>query len=180
MASAVISTGARSLFALGVAALLAGCGSKEPDQPMSCPTVLLLNHANHFTQFRPGGGRDITDIKAEGEITGYKGACIRGKDGLDVTISVSFEVERGPAAKEAEAAFSYFVAVPAFYPDPKAKAVLPVRVAFPAGAAMVRLADEEVTLSLPVQPGERVGKYEIFLGFQLDDDQLNYNRQRGR
>lgn len=153
---------------------LAGCGSTEQAAAPDCPPVLILADAERFTQYRPGAGRDITDIEAEGEITGFKGACQLTKTGMEVTLAVSFAVQAGPADSDGVATFSYFVAVPAYYPEPQAKAVLPVKVGFPQGTTRVSFVDEEVTLTLP---DRGAAAPEIYIGFQLDDEQLRRNRQ---
>lgn len=170
----------RALALAGAAALLGGCSGMGETTAISCPKVLILADAERFTQFAAGGGRDITDIVAEGEIAGFGGACEKTKTGVDVTLALGFTLERGAANADGVARFSYFVAVPAFYPEPAAKAVLPVAVAFPDNVAAIRHIDEEVTLSLPLAAGEGGAKYEIFVGFQLDDAQLRFNRQRAR
>lgn len=166
-----------ALALLGGLLLLAACARNEA-AAVACPTVLILGDAGRFTQFRPGGGRDITDIEAEGEIAGFRGACERTKDGIDLTLALAFQLSRGAADSDRQIDFSYFVAVPAFYPDAKAKAVLPVRVAVPDNVSMMRYVDEQVTLKLPLEPGESGGRYEVFIGFQLDEEQLRHNRQR--
>lgn len=165
----------RKWAGLAVIALLGGCAGATPAEPITCPEILILADAHRITQFRPQG-RDITDILAEAEIAGYQGACQKADGAIEVSVAIAFDVARGPGNRDSEAAFSYFVAMPAFYPDPKAKAVLPVRVAFPENASSVRLVDEEVTLRVPVREGAPLP--EIFIGFQLDDEQLRYNRQR--
>ncbi len=165
----------RNWGAFALVALLGGCAGATPAEPVTCPEILILADAHRITQFRPGG-RDITDILAEGEITGYQGSCRNVDDAVEVTVALAFDIVRGPGNKDGQAAFSYFVAMPAFYPDPQAKAVLPVRVAFPENASSVRLVDEEVTLRVPLREGAPLP--EIFIGFQLGDAQLRYNRQR--
>ncbi len=162
------------------ALLLAGCGTFGGDEPPpACPQVLILADAQHFTTFR-GPGRDISDIEAEGEIAGFQGACETTDDGLELTLALGFEITRGAADTDRVAEFAYFVAVPDFYPDPAAKAVMPVRVAFPENVSSVRYVDEQVTLDLPLQAGESARQYEVFIGFQLSDEQLRYNRANPR
>lgn len=172
-----------ALLALGAGlALLAGCTAKEDQPTPSCPHVLILADAEKFTQFRPGRGRDITDIIAEGEIAGFKGACQYGKrnESIEMTLSVSFALTRGAANDDGLVSFPYFVAVPSMFPDPAGKAVMPVTVQFPANLSKVRYNDEEVSLSLPLTVGQSGAAYEVIIGFQLDEDQLTYNRGKKR
>lgn len=163
-------------------ALLSACSSNEDKPAPSCPTVLILADAEHFTQFRPGRGRDVTDIVAEGDIIGFKGSCEFGKKNatLEMTLSVSFSLARGAANSNAVVEFPYFVAVPSMYPDPAGKAVIPASVQFPGNLSKVRYSDEELQLSLPLGDGLAGASYEVIIGFQLDEDQLAYNRSRKR
>lgn len=156
---------------------LAGCGSGVK-APQACPPVLILADAESLTQYRPGAGRDITDIEVQGQITGFRGVCEATKTGLDVTVAVAFELQRGAADTDRVASFSYFVAVPDFYPAAGAKAVLPVRVGFPEGTERVRFVDEEVTLTLPRREGADPATHDIYVGFQLDHEQLRHNRDQ--
>ncbi len=170
----------RMIFS-GTAALallaLAGCGSTAKT-PQACPPVLILADAERLTQYRAGGGRDITDIEVQGQIADFRGACELTETGLDVTLAVAFELQRGAADSDRIATFSYFVAVPDYYPAAEAKAVLPVQVGFPEGAESVRFIDEEVTLSIPSREGENPAAHDIYIGFQLDPEQLRHNRNQ--
>lgn len=162
--------------------LLSACSSNENKPQPNCPSVLILADAEHFTQFRPGRGRDVTDIVAEGEITGFKGTCEFGKHNasLEMTLSVSFSLTRGAANSDGVVNFPYFVAVPSMYPDPAGKAVMPATVQFPTNMSKMRYSDEELQLSLPLGDGRSGPSYEVIIGFQLDEDQLAYNRGHKR
>ena len=175
------NTPARLALLAGLA-LLSACSSNEDKPQLSCPTVLILADAEHFTQFRPGRGRDVTDIIAEGDIIGFKGSCEPGKKNatIEMTLSVSFSLTRGAANSDGVVNFPYFVAVPGMYPDPAGKAVMPSTVQFPGNLSKVRYSDEEVQLSLPLSLGQSGASYEVIIGFQLDEDQLAYNRSHKR
>ncbi len=164
------------LAAFGVtASLLAGCSSKAPPP---CPSVFVLGDADKLTQFKPGAGRDITDVDFTAEFQGYKGECgYDAGEGSKLTFYVSFSVARGPANTTRKANFQYFVAVPYFYPNPAAKAIFPVTVEFPEGNSYVRHDDQPVSLTIPVAPGDDLHKYEVYIGFQETQEQLDYNRE---
>lgn len=168
--------------ALAGAALLSACSSGENAPQPSCPQVLILADAETFTQFRPGRGRDITDIVAEGEISGFKGTCQFGKrnETIEMTLAVSFTLTRGAANTEGVVSVPYFVAIPGMYPDPAGKAVMPLAVEFPPNMSKVRYNDEQVQLSLPVGGNQTGASYEVIIGFQLDEDQVAFNRSRRR
>jgi hypothetical protein len=174
----------RVVIAAALPVALAGCsalgGKKEPPP---CPEVNVLADTAKFTRFKPGPGRDITDIALQGEITGYKGSCKYDRDSkqLTVTLQVSMTFTRGPAAKGSEARAAYFIAVPAYFPKPEAKQVLGVRFAFQPPADHVQITDNEVDVVLPVADfAKDLPNRQIYVGFQLDPAELDYNRRESK
>jgi hypothetical protein len=170
----------RLLAAVAATLVLASCSSlSKPKEGPPCPQISMLAETSRVTKFRDGPGRDITDIEYEAEIGGYKGECVyKDDDSVVITLAVVIDAERGPAAQGNAAEPSYFIAVPAYYPNPAAKSVLPVRIEFPENISKVRFRDEDVTMRIPLK-GKPGTDYEIFLGFQVTAEQLDYNRRRG-
>ncbi len=168
---------AMALLSLG----LGGCSLFSKKQgPPPCPEINVLADAAKFTQFRPGEGRDITDQVLSGEITGYLGSCSydQGAKKLTVELQVQMTFTKGPAAAGNDAHVAYFVAVPAFFPKPEAKQVLGVQFAFASNADHVRITDNKVDVVLPVADfGKDLPNREIYVGFQLDPQELDYNRR---
>ncbi|WP_142847350.1 hypothetical protein [Telmatospirillum sp. J64-1] len=163
---------------LAAAALLSACGTSQRAEAPPCPPVSVLADASEMTRFRPGPGRDITDVELEAEITGFRGSCVYRGNTAHMTLAVAIEVKRGPAAQGREADLPFFLAIPAFYPADEAKAVLPVRIAFPPNVEAVRYVEENIELTVPMKEGEALETYRIYLGLQLDEAQLEYNRQQ--
>ncbi len=167
------------LSALGLA--LAGC-AQHPALP-PCPPVYMLADARHVTQFLPGKPHDLIDMVAAGEIVGWHGRCgykpADGKAGgtASVDLEVTFEAKRGPANTDGKAHFTYFVAIPAYYPKPQAKAMFNVTIPFPKGIDTVRQADVPIILTLPVKSEDAIRGVPIYLGFQITPAQLRYNRE---
>ncbi len=157
-----------------LAPVMAACST--PELP-PCPPIYILGDAGKLTKFRAGAGRDLTDVEFQAEIQGFQGSCKYDDKGAVVDLQVSFSVERGPANGDRKADFAYFTAIPYFYPSADAKAVFPVSVAFPTGQNRMRLNDEEITLRIPVKDKELIDKYEIYLGFQTNSDELDFNRR---
>lgn len=167
------------------ATVLSACGSSNKSGPrLTCPPVLLERSTADLTAFRPGPGRDLTDVLYEAQVTGYTGDCARGKGEttISVTLQPTFTINRGPAwsGSQGEGEITYFVAVPAYYPDPAGKQVFSIPFAFPSGTmSSVILRDEKVTLELPM-PDTSSRPPAIYIGFQLTPEQLDYNRTSGR
>jgi hypothetical protein len=166
--------------ALAAPIVLSGCSVFQKKTLPPCPPIYILADASTLTKYRPGPGRDLTDVEAEAEIVGFKGNCSYDANGAEVTIQVSVDAKRGPANASRKATLPYFVAIPYFYPKPEAKAVFPLTVEFPEGVSDVRVTDEEVTLRIPVKDQEIIDKYEIFLGFQETEEELEHNRRLRR
>jgi len=169
---------ALSVLAMGVA--LAGCSSLAKTEPPPCPPVYILSDTSHITKFRPGAGRDLTDVEFEAEIVGFKGECGYDAKGANVDLSISLDVKRGPAAAARDVTLSYFVAIPKFYPADEAKAVLVTPVTFPEGVESVRVTDEGVRMQIPLKNRELIDQYVVYLGFQTTPEELEQNRRTKR
>ena len=156
--------------------ILASCSLFQKKEAPPCPPVYILSDASKLTKFRDGPGRDITDVEYEAEITGFTGGCKYDAKGAIVDLQVTFNVKRGPADTDRKANFSYFVAIPFFYPSPDAKAEFETEVAFPEGTNYVKFTDEEVVMRVPVKDKELIDKYEIYLGLQQTREELDRNR----
>lgn len=176
-------------FALPVLALVAGgcdtIGSLfEDEAPPPCPRIGVVPDASIVTKFRAGPGRDIIDVLYEGEIADVivtrceEGSRDSGDAELAVDLSVWIEARRGPADRDHEADFVYFVAVAQFLPKPEGRAEFAVHVPFEGNRTRVVAADGPVTIKIPVAPDANVTDFEIVIGFRLSAEELEYNRRR--
>ncbi|MGE3934878.1 MAG: hypothetical protein AB7F67_16580 [Rhodospirillaceae bacterium] len=172
--SAVARRAAMLTAAAIAAAGVAACGSKTPQRP--CPPVLVPRDAGTMIKFRPGPGRDPTDVLYEVRIADFVGTCSFARSGAaTVDIKVTLDVRRGPAETTGRADFAYFAAIPRFFPSPNGKQTFPVSASF--GGTPGRLvAQEEIRLVLPLRPDERTDEYEIFLALQLTPEEIEYNK----
>jgi hypothetical protein len=156
---------------------LSACSLLEKKEPPPCPPVYILSDAANITKFRDGPGRDLTDVETEAEVVAYKGSCSYDDKGAKVDLQVTIEAKRGPANSKGRAQLTYFVAIPHFYPSPQAKAVFPVQIEFPPGTTQVRYTDEAVSMRIPVKTKDLIDKFEIYLGFQTSQEELDMNRK---
>ena len=95
-----------------------------------------------------------------------------------LTLQVGIDAERRPALTGRRADIAYYIAIPAFYPDPKAKQVLPVTLEFSSDSNRLHYTDGEVQILVPMSDLKELPKYEIFVGLQLTPDELAFNRQQ--
>lgn len=168
---------ARNFFVLlGLAGILGGCAGAKPPP---CPNFLILGQGGELVKFRPGPGRDVTDILFEAKITDFRGSCGHDDDEVSISLAVVFDIRRGPANLDRKAAFEYFVAIPKFFPRKEGKGTFPVAAPFKENQSRVFFRDE-LEMRIPLRPKEVGADYEVYLGLQLTPDELQFNRGRRR
>lgn len=164
--------------ALGACLVLTGCGLfGDGPPPRPCPPVFVLEEADRLTKFRAGPGRDITDIAFEARIADFTGSCEDDDGKMELDLAIDFAVERGPANRSNEARFTYFVAIPKFYPQPEGKRRFDVVARFEGGRTR-GVRREELNLNIPVPKGQSTRDFEIYLGIQLSPEELEFNKER--
>ena len=103
----------RLLLAPGiVAASLSGCGPSLEEQSQlraSCPQAMRVQDASTLTRFRPGAGRDRTDVLFEAELGQVNVACSARKNEVSVDLTMQILVAQGPANRDRVANVGYFV-----------------------------------------------------------------------
>ena len=168
----------RTALAISVLGLLvAACGLFEKDTVGKCPAVFILEDAKELTRFKPGPGRDITDILFEAEIVNFVGDCHYNEGEAEIELSVQIKVERGPANKIRQVAFDYFVAIPKFQSQSEGKSVFNVTGEFE-GNRTLMLYQDDLDMTIPVKVPTDGAALEIILGFQLTPEELKFNRSR--
>ena len=157
---------------------LSGCKIFVKDEPPPCPRVSVLEDASKLVRFT-GAGHDANSIEMSAEITKYRGSCLYDRDEktMQVTLNVGIDAFAGPAFVPGAHRIDYFVAIPAFSSDPEAKKIFPLKLDIPAGPKGTHIDDGDVTMSFPVKDIKKLQAYEVFVGFQLTPDELDYNRK---
>lgn len=160
---------------------LAGCGNSSfTTFPPACPHTGILADAADLTRYRPGTpGHDLTDMVLDGRITGVSGNCSRaGSRQIEVNVSTSMTLVRGPAARGPVGDFQLFLAVSrdGQLLDKQVYQMVP---SFGANSDTARLTSDPVKITLPVGPDNPGSAYDIVVGFQLTPDELAFNRRRG-
>jgi len=172
---------------LGIVALtsilLAGCGLFDRSVPPPCPRVSILGDAAQMVVFRPGPGRDLTDVEYEGEISNVQPKCeyIKKNTVIDMTVTLELIATRGPAAATGKPGhLPFFVSVIERGTSRiLGKATFDSALEFLPGKRRAG-SSEEIAQTIPLGPGKTGVDYEILVGFQLTEEQLQYNRkQRG-
>ena len=167
------NTGA--VVALLLAGLAVGCSAgPDPESAAGCPRVAVVADAAYAEQFRPGPGRDLTDLASRAQIMPISGRCAYDDSGVTVSVNLPIVVERGPALTGAEVDYSYFVAVT----DPDwtiiAKRSFPIRFRFESGSGFAASL-EELEQAIPLDSQRQAADYQILIGLELDRQQLLRN-----
>lgn len=159
-----------------VALVLAGCGIFVSTVQPPCPSVVVLGDAQKVTIFRPGPGRDLTDVRFEGGIAALTPTCEYDDDGfVDTDVAIDMSFQRGPAAEVNVGHYEYFIAITDGSDEIIAKRVFPIDVEFPEGARRVTVT-EQVSQRIYFAPGDDGSRHRIFVGFQLTREQLEFGR----
>ena len=158
-----------------LAGLLAACASDpDPNAAQGCPRVAVVADAAQAEQYRPGPGRDLTDLSSRAQIIGISGGCAYEDDAVTVSVEMPIVVERGPAMTGSEADYSYFVAVTDREWNVIAKRSFPIRFRFDSGSGF-SAAREELEQVIPLETQRQAAEYQVLIGFDLDREQLSRN-----
>lgn len=169
----------RRLAAIAVAlAALTGCDALLPPPGPPCPPVALIDETASLVRFRAGGGRDITDVSYVAEFQDVRWSCDYSETTLAIDLELLIRAERGPTSATSAATLHYFVGLADRQERIIAKRVFDVPVEFESDAKIDVV--EEVAQRIGLKPGQIGTDFVILVGFQLDRDQLEYNRDRLR
>jgi len=159
--------------------VMAGCSWFEKSTPHPCPRVSILADAAQVIQFRQGGGRDVTDVAYKGEVSSVTSECEYIKDNkvIDMTVTITLVAARGSSAQSGDINLPFFVAVV----DRKTQAILNKKafqspVPFPEGRRRSGVA-EQISERISLTDGKTAADYEILVGLQLTEDQLEEMRK---
>lgn len=174
----------RLAAAVGAALALAACGSADDSALPPCPTVQIVEDLAELTKFRPGEGRDLTDVTLEAQIVGFGGNCEtdfdEGAAGIvETEMQIQFTASRGPANKARASNFSYFVAYAGADREVVDKGVFSTDFLFEGNRNTMSFGQERLIV-IELQEGESADDYFIYVGFQLKPEEVEYNRARLR
>lgn len=155
---------------------VAGCGAFSDKPPGPCPAVVPIGDASRLTKFN-GEGTDLTQVAFEASIEDVQYACSYDGPMLEMVVTVTLVGVEGPANVSGTADFNYFVAVATADREILAREDFDVSMPFQGNATRVRLV-ETVEPTIPLNPGETGADFRLFVGFDLTEAELEYNRAR--
>jgi hypothetical protein len=162
----------------GLAALLlAACSSSPPPSPPpACPAALVLEGAERTTSYRPGSDRSPSALRYLAVLSHLQSTCHYDDKGVDVDLALDLIAQTGPAATGDPVQLTYFVAT--MGPDRRvlSKQLFDSEIVFAKDEDLAGVA-EQLTLRLPAVTPEQASAYNLFLGFQLDEAELERRLQ---
>ena len=158
-----------------LSAALAGCAAfSGPER--ACPRVAVLANAERLVKFRPGEGRDLTDVLLTGRVQDVRYECEYEDDVLTVTMLLQMLINRGPANRDRQAEFQYFIGVVKMADGEQhvmSKQVYNVRMAFEENSRTALIeGDRRATINL--DPEELGTSYSLLVGFQLTRKEFDF------
>jgi hypothetical protein len=160
--------------------IVTACGMFGPAKPQfDCPITAGVADAAVLSKFRPGPGRDLTDVRYQVRLTDVTSECRYDSKGVDVRMRAGFALELGPANPDRKAAYEFFVAITDPNDEIVAKRIFTTPLAFPANVGYVEHV-EELQQRIPLPKGGSAADYRIIIGLQLTEDELDYNRKYER
>lgn len=161
-------------------AVLAGCGMIGPKAPQyDCPQNAAVGDATLLSKFRPGPGRDLTDVQYQIRLVDVQSRCAYDSKGVTVEMRAGFALELGPANPDRKATYEFFVAIADPTNEIVAKRNFTTAVAFPSNVGYIEHL-EELEQRIPLPKGGSAADYQIIVGLQLTPEELEFNRKYER
>lgn len=171
------------VWSVGAMALvLSGCSWFQSDPPPPCPASYILSDGANLTQFRPGQGRDLTDVEFEAQIASIQGGCKFDKDKQDrkfgivtVRLNATITALRGAALGTDVVMVPFFVAVLDRQRQVLNKVDFEAKLDFAQGRRRAGVLEENEAV-IEIEEGKTTRDYQVIVSMQLTEDQLQYNR----
>ncbi len=140
-----------------------------------------MDQAKKATIYRPGAGRDLTDVIFEVEMRDLAYECSynfdQQGDSVRVNYNILFLARRGPAAETDRVEIPYFSAVTDASRNILAKRLFTVVLEFEDNDVRSQIV-EELTQIIPFPAGVDASEYHSFVGLQLTPEQLKESKRR--
>ena len=170
-----------ALVLLLVAPVLGGCdglfGKKLNGSGLNlaCPQVGILRDANQVTLYRPGG-QGAANVQARAQIVDYQGNCTYDEDGVTVDVSLILIAERGPALVGSSVPLTYFAAIIDPAGNISTRQRFDTTVDFTGNTPRAG-SREDLQPHIPLPKAQDARAYQVLVGFQLTEAQLEANRK---
>lgn len=142
-----------------------------------CPKTEIVSELSAFSEFTPRHNTREEHLVTRAHITEIDSTCEHGDRSAIVNLRISFLAAIGPQGRDLKTYdFPYFVAITDDNGQIVAKEVFEAPVPYVTSAGTVTH-DESLRQIIPLDDPRDVKRMKILVGFQLDNEQLTYNRE---
>lgn len=169
-----LRTATLRLTMLGVL-VLAGCTTDE--KKGLCPDAAILAATSSLTVFRQNAPQDPSGELYTVWMSDVRNSCDFDKDALSTKsdFRIRFKATRAPSNEAGTYRVPYFVAVTHKGSRIMEKKILVASVSFAPGEVSSDFEETVDQTVIKIARGNKVGEYQILVGFQLTQAQLDYN-----
>lgn len=159
-----------------------GDDSLMPPVSSDCPAMVIMPELKHIAEFTdPSKPSDKTKI-SEFTMMGVQSKCQQHDAALAMHIELIFSGEIGPKGRANKSdkpnfSYPYFIAVTDDKGAVVSKEIFAANVSYGTDQKDSKQI-ESITQTLPVKSKDEMSKYKVLVGFQLDETQLAYNRNK--
>ena len=144
-----------------------------------CPDVRIVQDLNQVHQFIDGGAPAPAEAVSSVRMTSVQNSCKISNNNMAVDMTLAFEGSIGPkgrnnASDKPSFAYPYFVAITNNQGSIIAKEVFAVTMAYD-GKQTSKSSTEQIRQMIPMS-GSDQKNYKVLIGFQLNDQELAFNR----
>lgn len=146
-----------------------------------CPLVQIVDELSSLSEFSPADSTSTDNLVSRVTLSQVDSACSFKGNLVSVDLKLAFEGVLGAKAKINKNDKPYF-AYPFFLAVTDPKGVVLAKDVFAASMTYDRADSthtyyEKLRQLIPIQSREQAASFKIMIGFQLDYDQLKYNRR---
>ena len=152
---------------------LGGCQTYVAGGIGTCPQFLFLGGAERVTLFRAGSTRAPADVTYKAEMARLGSSCEMKPNVVRAHLVFDVDAARAPGPRT-NLNLRYFIAVTTADGALVAKHAFIVSVPFFDQAATGTVT-EKIQETIPLAAGQRANAFQIYVGFQVNDEELEYN-----
>jgi predicted small secreted protein len=145
----------------------------------NCPDVRIVQDLNQVHQFIDAGAPAPAEAVSSVRMLSVQNSCKFSNNNVAVDMTLAFEGSLGPkgrrnAADKPSFAYPYFVAITNNQGSIIAKEVFAVTMAYD-GKQVSKSSTEQIRQMIPMNGADQKN-YKVLIGFQLNDQELAFNR----
>lgn len=179
----------KNATSIGLFFLLLSCDTIDisnitsSEEPPECPQVSVPPDVSTITRFIEGFGESLIDIDFTAEITEVKGECTykattdSGYGSVEIKIITKFAINRGAANTSRRADFDYFISVLDSNKEVLDMQPFTFSAEYSGNRLKIKKSSSPVKLSIPLISDQTGQDYFVYVGFQLSQRELEYNRR---